>query len=177
MVEGTNFWKHQQVSRPGQIWFTRDLPAEPVQYNDCWVPDMRIWKDFWPSKAVQIQAVSLFSRWLLATHHDNVLGDDVRSFSKARLLCRFQVTYLSGLEACEDCETFQSLGLPAFTMTAFAGILCYILNPTNGRLWARWQILWDFVSLTMLLSHLQGSSLFLADFQCSPKITYFKMQL
>jgi hypothetical protein len=66
----------------------------PVQWN-VWNPRGGTRQGFLTPRAVQTQTIAHFSRWLLATTGGS-LGDDVRSFSKARLWYRSQVIFLNG---------------------------------------------------------------------------------
>jgi hypothetical protein len=62
---------------------------------------------------------------------EDLLGN-VSLFSKVRLLCICQATYLARLQACKGRVTFQLLKLPISMLTEFFGILN--LPPPEGRL-------------------------------------------
>jgi hypothetical protein len=106
------------------------------------------------------------------------LGNDVRSFSKTRLLCRFQITYLSGLKISKDCET------PITTVASnCTSEVCYgpFFHPYTCKregspppaLEPWWQML-AARPTTMLFSQVSESyevTVSLTDFQCFLTVT------
>lgn len=83
----------ESVTWLGQVWFTRQLSIEPVQWNVCGFLEMGICRGSDPQSSSNSDNRSLLKMVPgYCTLAECSLGDNVRSFSKARLLCRFQVT-------------------------------------------------------------------------------------